>query len=145
MPKNAHISQFDPLRPRLNLESLEGIRPVYEDRILVKLLPQSDMERGLHIPESAQQKRGPQRGLVVSVGGGMNYLTNKVTGKKHYFRKRMPVLVEPGDEVLFERWYSNEFEIAGEKHFFLFEEQSCLAVIEPDVKEIESESQRIAT
>jgi co-chaperonin GroES (HSP10) len=131
MPKRGdHQSQFDPLRPRLNLESLEGIRPTYEDRILVKLLPQSDTERGLHIPESARQKRGPQRGLVIAVGGGMNYTTDKRTGRKHYFTERAQMVVQPGDEVLVERWQANEFEIDGETYFFLFEEQSVLGVFE---------------
>lgn len=67
-------SKYDHLRPRLDPTQF---RPYFEDRVLVKRLPQPTTEGSLHLPETRNQigkgdydPQGLQYGLVVALGPG---------------------------------------------------------------------------
>ena len=54
---------------------------------------------GIIIPDNAKEK--PNRGEVVAVGNGT---------------KDEPMLLQPGDQILFGKWAGSDFEFEGEKY-----------------------------
>ena len=54
---------------------------------------------GIIIPDNAKEK--PNRGEVVAVGTGT---------------KDEPMLLQPGDQILFGKWAGSDFEFEGEKY-----------------------------
>ena len=92
-------------------------RPL-NDRILVKRIEEEEKTKaGIIIPDTAKEK--PQEGKVVAVGKG------KVTedGKVH------PPDVKKGDRVLFSKYSGTEFNIEGEEHLII-REDDVLGILE---------------
>lgn len=88
------------------------------DRVVVKR--EASEERtagGIVLPDSAKEK--PQRGTVVSVGGG-KLLDNGSRGT---------LQVKPGDRVLFTSWAGETFKVSDEE-LLLMREEDILAVLE---------------
>jgi chaperonin GroES len=91
------------------------------DRILVKPKEKvSITPGGIHLPDTAKEK--PVRGSVVQVGPGRR---NDTTGE------HMPVLLSPGDTVLYGRYAGSETKIKDEEYIVLHE-ADVLAVFEPE-------------
>lgn len=87
------------------------------DRVLVKRLESEEKTAGgLYIPDTAKEK--PSRGKVVAVG----------PGKYDEEGKRIPMTVQPGDEVLFNKYAGTEVKLDAEDHLVMREED-ILAII----------------
>ena len=92
-------------------------RPLY-DRVLVKRLEnESRTSGGLYIPETAKEK--PQQAEVVAVGTGRIVENNDL----------VPLVVKPGDRVLFGKYSGDEVKLSGVEHIIL-RESDILAVLE---------------
>lgn len=114
------------------------VRPVYEDRVLIKRLPLTSEDRGLVIPESARSEKGLVLGEVISVGRGFS---GRSRLKKDWSGDLVSVVVpfqpacvetcavKPGDTVLYERFQQHEFYLHGETYNFVFEEQFIAAIV----------------
>src|SRR5580698_6742966 len=97
------------------------VRPLY-DRILVKRIEEkSQMQGGLHIPDSAKEK--PQEAEVTAVGKGKRLDDGKV----------MPLDVKVGDRVLIGKYSGNEIKLDGQEYLIIREDE-VLGIIEGVVK-----------
>ena len=77
-------------------------RPLH-DRILIRRIEaQAKTERGIIIPDTAQEK--PQEGEVIAIGTGTRTEDGTIT----------PLDVKLGDRILFGKWSGSEVKIAGE-------------------------------
>ena len=87
------------------------IRPLY-DRIVVKRVEQKEqMQGGLYIPDSAKEK--PQEGEVVAVGKGKR-LENGTT---------VPLVVQPGDRILFGKYSGSDIKLDDEEYLIMREDE----------------------
>ena len=117
------------------------VRPIYEDRVLIKRLPLKSEDRGLTIPESARTEKGLIAGTVIRVGSGFS---GRSKLKRAWDGDLVSVIVpfEPpqriecevkcGDTVLYERHQQHEFYLHGETYDFVFEEQFIAAILDSD-------------
>jgi chaperonin GroES len=79
------------------------------DRVVVRVSEAEQVTAsGLVLPETAADK--PQRGTVVAVGSG-----------RYEDGKRIPLLVEAGDEVIYSKYGGTEITIDGEDLLILRE------------------------
>jgi chaperonin GroES len=93
------------------------IKPLY-DRIIIKRLEEEEKTKGgIIIPDAAKEK--PQEGRVIAVGDG-KILDN---GQK------VPLIVKPGDKILFGKYSGTEVKIDGEEHLIV-REDDVLGIIE---------------
>ncbi len=96
---------------------MANFRPLY-DRILVKRLESETRSAGgLFIPETAKEK--PQQAEVIAVG------TGRITKEETV----IPLVVKPGDRVLFGKYAGDEVKLDGVDHIIL-KESDVLAIIE---------------
>lgn len=87
------------------------------DRVLVKLLEESEVKKGgIIIPDTAKEK--PQEGKVIAVG----------TGKLDDDGKKIPFNVKKGDTVLMPKYGGTEVKI-DEQDYQIVREDDILAVI----------------
>jgi chaperonin GroES len=94
-----------------------NFRPLY-DRVLVKRIDAEEKTAsGLYIPEAAKEK--PQQAEVVAVGHGRVQKDGSVR----------PLVVKPGDVVLFGKYSGDEIKIDGDTHLIL-REDDILAVLD---------------
>ncbi len=88
------------------------------DRVLVKRLESKEKTAGgLYIPDTAKEK--PSKGQIVAVG----------PGKFDEQGKRIPMTVQPGNEVLFNKYAGTEVKLDNVDHLVMREED-ILAIIE---------------
>lgn len=88
------------------------------DRVLVKRLESEEKTAGgLYIPDTAKEK--PSKGQIVAVG----------PGKFDEQGKRIPMTVQPGNEVLFNKYAGTEVKLDNVDHLVMREED-ILAIIE---------------
>jgi chaperonin GroES len=91
-------------------------RPLY-DRVLVRRLEsEQKTSGGLFIPETAKEK--PQQAEVVAVG------TGRIVEKSDI----VPLVVKPGDRVLFGKYAGDEVKLDGVDHIIL-RESDILAIL----------------
>lgn len=96
---------------------MANFRPLY-DRVLVKRLEaEARSAGGLFIPETAKDK--PQQAEVIAIG------TGRVTEKN----ETVPLVVKPGDRVLFGKYAGDEVKIDGIEHIIL-RESDILAIVQ---------------
>ena len=76
---------------------------VLGDRVLVRPDEAKTSERGIYLPESAQEK--PQRGTIMAVGEGRTLKDGTL----------VPPDVEVGDRVLYARYGGTEVKVEGDK------------------------------
>jgi chaperonin GroES len=95
------------------------LRPLH-DRVVIKPLDREETFAGgqLVLPETAKEK--PQQGEILAVGPGRFDEEGK---------RRMPLDVKVGDQVLFAKYAGTEVKIDGEKVLIL-KESDILAVLE---------------
>ena len=75
------------------------IKPLL-DRVVLKVEQAEEKTvGGIIIPDNAKEK--PNRGEVIAVGAGT---------------KDEPMLLQPGDQILFGKWAGSDFEFDGEKY-----------------------------
>lgn len=91
------------------------IRPL-ADRVVLRRLEETEQRRGgLHIPDTVKDK--PQQGKVVAAGPG-----------RIDRGKRVPMELEVGQEVLYERYSGIEVTL-GDEQYLIIEESQVLAII----------------
>ena len=96
---------------------MASFRPLY-DRVLIKRLEAEERSRGgLYLPETAKEK--PQQGEVIATGTGRITKNDEV----------VPLVVKPGDILLFGKYSGDEIKLDGEEHVIL-RESDILAIIE---------------
>lgn len=83
----------------------------YGDRVLVRPGKAEEMTSfGLIIPDSAKEK--PEQGTVVAVG----------PGKRNEDGDLMPLLVKPGDKIMFSKYGYDEIKLNGVDYYLIREE-----------------------
>ncbi len=91
-------------------------RPLH-DRVLVRRLEaEQKTTGGLFIPETAKDK--PQQAEVIAIG------TGRTTDKEEL----VPLVVKPGDKVLFGKYAGDEIKLDGKDHIIL-RESDILAIL----------------
>lgn len=96
---------------------MTSFRPLY-DRVLVRRMEsKARTASGIYIPENAKEK--PQQAEVIAIGNGRITNDNQV----------VPLIVKPGDTVLFGKYAGDEIKLDGVEHIILREED-ILAVVE---------------
>ena len=91
-------------------------RPLY-DRVLVRRLEsEQKTSGGLFIPETAKEK--PQQAEVVAIG----------TGRLTDSSEIVPLVVKPGNRVLFGKYAGDEVKLDGVDHIIL-RESDILAIL----------------
>jgi len=97
------------------------IQPLH-DRIVVKRKEEKQqMQGGLHIPDSAQEK--PQEAQVIAVGKGKRLDDGKVT----------PLDVKVGDRVLLGKYSGSDITVDGQEYLIVREDE-VLGVVEGSAK-----------
>lgn len=97
------------------------IQPLY-DRIVVKRMEEKQqMQGGLHIPDSAQEK--PQEADVIAVGKGKRLEDGKI----------VPLDVKAGDRVLLGKYSGSEIKLDGQEYLIVREDE-VLGVLEGSTK-----------
>ncbi|MDP8982746.1 MAG: co-chaperone GroES [Acidobacteriota bacterium] len=87
------------------------LRPLH-DRVLVKRLEEEEQSRGgIIIPDSAKEK--PQQAEVVAVGNGKLSEEGDV----------IPLVVKPGDRILFGKYGGSEIRVEGQDYLILREDE----------------------
>ncbi len=93
------------------------IKPL-NDKVLVERLESQDKTAGgIVLPDTAKEK--PTEGRIVAVGAG------KVSDEG----KRIPLLVKPGDRVLFGSFAGTAVKEAG-KEYLILEEHDLLGIVD---------------
>ena len=97
------------------------IQPLY-DRIVVKRAEEKQqMQGGLHIPDSAQEK--PQEAVVTAVGKGKRLENGKIS----------PLDVKVGDRVLIGKYSGNEINVENQ-NLLIIREDEVLGILEGAAK-----------
>jgi chaperonin GroES len=87
------------------------LRPLH-DRVLVKRLEEQEQSRGgIIIPDSAKEK--PQQAEVVAVGNGKLSEEGEI----------VPLVVKPGDRILFGKYGGSEIRVEGQDYLILREDE----------------------
>ena len=90
------------------------MKPLYE-RILVKPRPKDTVTpNGILLPEKAVKR--PNIGTVVSCGGGSQH---------------NPMLVKPGDIILFNRYAGSDIKYEGVMHYFILSNE-VIAILDSE-------------
>jgi chaperonin GroES len=93
------------------------VRPLH-DRIIVRRLTEDEQKSGaIIIPDTAKEK--PQRGEVIAAG----------SGKVKDDGTRAALDLQPGDQILFGKYTSQEVKLDGEEYLIMREDE-VLAVID---------------
>ncbi|MCC6548379.1 co-chaperone GroES [Candidatus Sumerlaeota bacterium] len=93
------------------------IKPIH-DRVLLERIDDAEQKSagGIIIPDTAKEK--PIEGKVVAVGDGARSEDGKVT----------PLVVKPGDRVLFGKYSGTDVKSGG-KEYLMVRESEILAII----------------
>ena len=92
-------------------------RPLH-DRVMIRRIdPEGRTTGGIIIPDTAQEK--PMEGEIVAVGPGARNETGKV----------VPLVVKPGDRILFGKWSGSEIKLDGED-LLIMAESDIMGVID---------------
>ena len=104
-----------------HIPNLGTVRPL-SDRILIKIdRPENTSRGGILIPEKAKER--PTKGTVLATGPGK---LNTETGE------RTPLLVKPGNRVLFLKWGGDKVSETGDGDFTLLPEGDILAILDEE-------------
>ena len=94
-----------------------NIKPLFDNILIKPLEAEEKTASGIILPDSAKEK--PQMGQVIAVGPG------KVSPKG----EKEPVVVKPGQKVMYKKWGGNEVKVSGED-LVLVEQKDILAIVE---------------
>jgi chaperonin GroES len=105
-------------------KSTVKVTPLH-DRVIVKPdAVEEKTEGGIIIPDTAKEK--PQRGTIVSVGGGTGNLIQDE--QKITTRRANPLTVSVGDIVLYGKYAGTEIRIEGQS-LLIMRENDILAIV----------------
>lgn len=86
------------------------------DHVLVRLVHEEEKVGSIIVPDTAKEK--PTQGIVEAVGDGKIDSTGK----------RQPLMVKPGDRILFGRYAGTETNL-GEHEYMVLRETEILAIL----------------
>ena len=87
------------------------------DKVVVQRIGSAEKSKGgLFLPDTAQEK--PQEGKVIAVGSGRTLKTGKV----------IPLVVKPGDRIIFGKYSGSEIKV-DEKEYVFLSEDDILAIV----------------
>lgn len=92
-----------------------NIKPLFDNCLIKPLEAEEKTPSGILLPDTAREK--PQMGLVVAVGSG------HVTPDG----KTLPMVVKPGQKVMYKKWGGNEVKLEGIE-YTIVEQKDILAV-----------------
>lgn len=96
----------------------QTFKPLY-DKLLVRLMPVDEKTPGgIHIPDTARER--PRQGLVLEVGEGRVLDDGTLR----------PLIVKPGEVVMFGKYSGQEIALGGETLFILVEGEVLGRVLE---------------
>ena len=93
------------------------VRPLHDRLLVERVEEEAQTKGGILIPDTAKEK--PQQGKVIAAG----------TGKVLEDGKVRPLAVAAGDRVLFTKYAGSEFQLDGEQHLII-REDDVLAILE---------------
>lgn len=93
-----------------------NFKPLYDKVLIKRVEAEAKTKSGLYIPDTAKEK--PLEGEVIAVG----------TGRVNEDGKTLPLIVKPGDTVLFGKYSGNEIKIEGQE-YVLMKEEEVLGII----------------
>lgn len=103
--------------------TLENFRPT-ENRLLIEIAQKEEVTKGgIIIPDTVKEK--PHYGFVVKTGPGIRDVNVDTT---LHLDGRIPIDIEVGDSVLFNKYSGTELIIDG-KDYMLIKETDVLAII----------------
>jgi len=86
------------------------VRPLHDRLLVERVEEETQTKGGILIPDSAKEK--PQQGKVIAAGGGKVLEDGKVRA----------LAVAAGDRVLFTKYAGSEFQLDGEQHLIIRED-----------------------
>jgi len=92
------------------------VRPLYDLLLVKRVEEETATKGGILIPDTAKEK--PQQGRVIAAGGGKVMEDGRVRA----------MAVSKGDRVLFTRFAGTEFQVDGEQHLII-REDDVLAIL----------------
>jgi chaperonin GroES len=93
------------------------LKPLHDQVLVLRVESETKTTGGIIIPDSAKEK--PYQGEIIAVG----------PGRVDKDGKRMPLDVQKGDRVLFQRYAGTEVKIEGIEHLMM-REDDILCIIE---------------
>lgn len=99
------------------------LRPIDDRVVLRRVEADASTPGGIYIPETAREKQSA-KAVVVAVGPG-----RYPTATADNVPERLPMTVEVGQTVLFDKWAGHEVEVEGDKVLVL-SELNILAVLD---------------
>lgn len=94
-----------------------NIQPLFDNVLIKPLEAEEKTASGIVLPDSAKEK--PQVGLVMAVGPGATSDDGKT----------LPMVIKPGQKVMYKKWGGNEVKVNGEE-WTLVEQKDILAIVE---------------
>ncbi|MCL5438689.1 MAG: co-chaperone GroES [Patescibacteria group bacterium] len=93
------------------------IKPLFDNVLVKPLEAEEKTASGILLPDTVKEK--PQTGLVMAIGSG-------ATNDEGKF---IPMVVRPGQKVMYKKWGGNEVKVKGEE-WMLVEQKDILAIVE---------------
>ena len=93
------------------------IKPLSDHILIEPMKKEEKTKTGILLPETAEKDR-PEQGKVIAVGPGKRTEKGEI----------IPVLVKPGQKVLFTKYGPNEIKV-GEKEYLIAKEEDILAIL----------------
>ena len=93
-----------------------NIKPLFDNILVKPLKAEEKTTSGIYLPESAKEK--PQVGEVMAIGDGAIDEKGKLT----------PMVVKPGQKVMFTKWGGNEVKV-GNEEWKLVKQTDILAIV----------------
>jgi len=106
-----------------------GIQPLQDWALIEPSEAKEKTTGGLFIPDTAKEK--PVEGKVLAVGKGRWETPEKKSGSKAKKKEEKvfrPTVLKPGDQVLYEKYGTTEFELDG-KELVLVRESDVLGLV----------------
>jgi len=94
------------------------IKPLSDHILIEPVKEEEKTSSGIFLPDTASKEK-PEEGMIVAVG----------EGKRTEEGKLLPLLVRPGQRVLFTKYGPNEIKVEG-KEYLIAREDDILAIIE---------------
>ncbi len=119
--KTSTKTKKTPIIKKIVKENKKNLIVPLQDRVLVRPLTDKELEKksnfGIIIPETIDEDKVRDQGIVVAVGAG-----------KYDDGKLNPMTVKVGDKVMFSKYGFDEIKL-GEQEYFILKEENILAII----------------
>ncbi len=94
------------------------VSPLFDNVLIEPMKQEEKTSSGILLPQTADKER-PETGKVIAVG----------KGKKNKDGNLIPMVVKPGDKVLFTKYGPNEIKV-NNKEYLIARQDDILAIVE---------------